>query len=137
MQELVGKLWPGYKVDKVIGEGSFGKVYQIRREEFGYVYINALKIISIPNSSAELYTAINDGMDEASVTTYFRGVMEEVVKEVQLMYQLKGNSNIVNYEDHRIVPHNNGIGWDIYIRMELLTERVFKQTCCSAWYRYL
>ena len=37
------------------------------------------------------------------------------------MSKLKGHSNIVSYEDHKIVPHKDGIGWDILIRMELLT----------------
>ncbi|MCI7098825.1 MAG: hypothetical protein MR966_07980 [Lachnospiraceae bacterium] len=37
------------------------------------------------------------------------------------MERLKGNTNIVSYEDHKIIPHDDGIGWDILIRMELLT----------------
>ena len=37
------------------------------------------------------------------------------------MSKLKGNSNIVSYEDHMVVPHENDPGWDILIRMELLT----------------
>ena len=36
------------------------------------------------------------------------------------MSRLKGHSNIVSYEDHQIIPHEDGIGWDILIRMELL-----------------
>ena len=38
------------------------------------------------------------------------------------MAQFKGNSNIVSYEDHMTVPHDDGKGWDILIRMELLTS---------------
>lgn len=121
MQTIINKLWPEYTVEKELGEGSFGKVYKLCREEGGYKYNYALKIISIPNSKAEVESAINDGMDEASVTAYFRDVKDQVVKEVQLMYQLRGISNIVNYDEHKIIPHDNGIGWDIYIRMELLT----------------
>ena len=37
------------------------------------------------------------------------------------MSKLKGNTNIVSYEDHAVIPHEEGIGWNIYIRMELLT----------------
>jgi len=37
------------------------------------------------------------------------------------MSKLKGNSHIVSYEDHQVIKHENGIGWDILIRMELLT----------------
>jgi serine/threonine protein kinase len=37
------------------------------------------------------------------------------------MDRLKGHTNIVSYEDHTVIPHENKIGWDILIRMELLT----------------
>ena len=38
------------------------------------------------------------------------------------MSELKGHTNIVTYEDHRVIPHEDHIGWDILIRMELLTS---------------
>ena len=37
------------------------------------------------------------------------------------MNTLKGSGNIVSYEDHAVIEHEDGIGWDIIIRMELLT----------------
>ena len=37
------------------------------------------------------------------------------------MSKLKGNTNIVSYEDHAVIPNKDQIGWNIYIRMELLT----------------
>ena len=43
------------------------------------------------------------------------------MNEFILMAKLKGNSNVVSYEDHILKEHEDGIGWDILIRMELLT----------------
>ena len=37
------------------------------------------------------------------------------------MSDLKGHTNIVSYEDHMVIQHEGEIGWDILIRMELLT----------------
>ena len=37
-----------------------------------------------------------------------------------MMARLKGHSGIVHCEDVQTVPHEDGLGWDIYIRMELL-----------------
>ena len=37
-----------WHVDSLIGEGSFGKVYKVRREEFGRVYYSAEKMITTP-----------------------------------------------------------------------------------------
>lgn len=35
-------LWNEWKVDELIGEGSFGKVYKIKRTEFGEDYYAAV-----------------------------------------------------------------------------------------------
>ena len=115
-----GELWNGWTVEKFIGEGSFGKVYQIKKEEFGHTYEAALKIIEIPQNQSEVESIKNEGMDDESVTLYFRSIVEEFVEEFVLMSKLKGNSNIVSYEDHYVVP-KEPFGWKIYIRMELLT----------------
>ena len=110
-----------WSIVRELGEGSFGKVFEIERRDFGYTYKAALKAITIPQSQSEVKSVLADGMDEQSATSYFRGFVEEMVAEFVLMSKLKGHSNIVSYEDHRVVEHTEGIGWDILIRMELLT----------------
>lgn len=110
-----------WKIVREIGSGSFGKVFEIEREDFGYTYKAALKAITIPQDPTEAERLMDDSMDEQNVTKYYRGFVQELVDEFQLMSKLKGESNIVSYEDHIVVPHEDGIGWDILIRMELLT----------------
>ncbi len=110
-----------WKIVREIGSGSYGTVFEIEREDFGYTYKAALKAVTIPQSQSEVDSIMDDGMDPQSVTQYFRSFVEELVEEFRLMSKLKGESNIVNYEDHRVIPHKDGIGWDILIRMELLT----------------
>lgn len=116
------KIWPGWTATRLIGEGSFGKVYEIVRNNFGIEEHSALKIITIPSSQAELQSLKNDGMDEESATEFYRGLVNEFVQEIALMSKLKGNPNIVNYEDYAVIEHNVSVGWDILIRMELLTD---------------
>lgn len=120
MQEELSKVWGGWELKELLGEGSFGKVYRIERKEFGHTYEAALKLITIPKNQSEIKSILNDGMDEHSATMYFRSIVEDIVEEFALMSQLKGNTNIVSYEDHAVIPHEEGIGWNIYIRMELL-----------------
>lgn len=110
-----------WKLVKLLGQGSYGKVYEACREDFGITYKAAIKIISVPSNESEIQNAQAEGMDDASMTDYFRGMVETIVSEFGLMSRLKGTANIVSYEDHAVVPHKNGIGWDIFIRMELLT----------------
>jgi len=106
---------------KMLGEGSYGKVFEIEREDFGTTYKAALKTMTIPQSESEIKSVMADGMDEASVREYYENFVEDIVKEFVLMSKLKGNSNIVSYEDHQAIEHKDQIGWDILIRMELLT----------------
>ena len=115
------KIWRGWKVDKFLGQGSFGKVYKIVREDFGHTYEAAMKVIEIPQNQSEVEMAMNDGMTGESVTEYFKSMVEDIVEEFTVMSKLKGNSNIVSYEDHEVVRKEDGFGWEIYIRMELLT----------------
>ncbi len=114
-------LFGSWRITRQIGEGSFGKVFEIEREDFGVTYRAALKAITVPASESELLEVKADGMDDASVRTYFGSFVEELVREFALMSRLKGNSNVVSYEDHQVIEHPDDIGWDILIRMELLT----------------
>lgn len=115
-------IFGSWKIDHLIGEGSFGKVFEITREDFGVTYKAALKAITIPQGQSEARDLMLDsGMSEKDVSDYYYGYVEELVKEFDLMAKLKGNSNIVSYEDHQVIRHTDGIGWDIFIRMELLT----------------
>lgn len=110
-----------WKITRLIGEGSYGKVFEVEREDFGVTYKAALKAITVPANPGELLSAQASGMDEASVRTYFGSFVQELVKEFAIMSKLKGNSNIVSYENHQVIEHRDQIGWDILIQMELLT----------------
>ena len=68
IQQEINKIWNGWNVVEVLGEGAFGKVYKVVKEEFGHNYEAALKIIKIPANQAEMDSILNDGMDEKSIT---------------------------------------------------------------------
>lgn len=112
-----------YIKDK-IGEGAYGKVFLIERHELGAVYRSAMKVMTIPQDKGEIQSIMSDGMSMQEATEYFRNVVDSIVNEFILMSRLKGNSNIVSYEDHMIIEHEDDIGWDILIRMELLTPLI-------------
>ena len=113
-----------WKLTKLLGEGSFGRVFEAERTDFGETYRSAIKIITIPQNESEIKSARSDGMDDQSVTKYFRSITEEMVSEISLMSKLKGQSNVVSYEDHEVIEHEDDLGWDILIRMELLTPLI-------------
>ena len=119
-------------ITKQLGAGSYGKVFEIQRTDAldGTVYRGALKAITIPSSPEELQSVLDeDGLDRQGASSYFRETVVALNREIALMNKVKGHSNIVSYEDHDVIEHTDGIGWDILIRMELLTpiSQYFKQ----------
>ena len=119
-------------ITKQLGAGSYGKVFEIERTDAldGTVYRGALKAITIPSSPEELQSVLDeDGLDRQGASSYFRETVVALNREIALMNKVKGHSNIVSYEDHDVIEHTDGIGWDILIRMELLTpiSQYFKQ----------
>lgn len=114
----------GWKIADYLGSGQYGKVYEIQRTDFGTVYRAALKIITVPGSEEEIKEIKAAGMNDAEISNYFKSVVEDFVREFALMAKLKGHTNIVGYEDHQVIPADDGIGWTILIRMELLTSLV-------------
>ena len=113
--------WPGWETVRLIGRGSFGAVYEIERDVFGHKEKAALKVITIPQSASDIEELYDSGYDEASVTATFKSHLESIVNEYSLMREMNGAANVVNCDDFRIVPHDDNIGWDIFIKMELLT----------------
>lgn len=115
--------YSGWEIVREIGTGSYGSVYEIKKQNsFGSTENSALKVISIPPKTIDIESYTEEmGLDQKSFTEMVKSQMERITTEFKLMSELKGNSNIVSYEDHHVVQHDDGIGWDIYIRMELLT----------------
>lgn len=115
-------LLPGWETVRCIGSGSSGKVYELRKkDEYGGDFHSALKVISIPSTQKE-YEEMESTMSEFAMRSKLRDKVEEISGEYRLMGVLRGHPNIVNCEDQMIIPHENDLGWDIYIRMELLTS---------------
>lgn len=117
----ISAIWPEWRLEKRIGKGSYGVVYEAARNDNGIESNAAIKIISIPADSSEVETLRADGLDMNGTKTFFKNIVDDFVSEIQLMESLKGIQNIVSVEDYKVVEKSDSVGYDIYIRMELLT----------------
>ena len=114
--------WPEWEIVKYLGGGAYGVVYEIERNISGLQEKAALKIVSRPKDNSEIESYYDNGYDEASIISSYESEIRNYIKEYKLMKELQGQSNIVSCDDFKVVPHENGIGGDIFIRMELLTS---------------
>ena len=119
----IQEIWPGWKIESLIGSGGFGKVYKARKELLGQKETySAIKVIRIPNDPAELSNMKSSRMDEKSIREYYKASVEQLTNEIELMDRMKSASHVVTIEDYKVVEESETIGWSIYIRMELLTN---------------
>lgn len=109
-----------WTVSDVLGSGAYGTVYKIEREEFGQKYYSALKVIQIPPDSGYVSTLKSEGMTDQDISQYVADIAKTFMREIQLLESLKGNSNIVCYEDH-LIEQGDEASYTIMIRMELLS----------------
>ncbi|MBV1709568.1 MAG: serine/threonine-protein kinase, partial [Erysipelothrix sp.] len=114
--------WGEWELVEFIGEGSFGKVYKARKKIFDKYHYSAVKIVSIPQNEQQLRIERASGMSEDSMYNYFQSIVQDWHSEIELLETLKGVTNIVSIEDYQIVSYEGEIRWDIFIRMELLTQ---------------
>ncbi len=120
--EVLKQIWPEWQIEgKPLGRGSYGVVYKAVRRDHGVESYAAIKVISIPSDPSEVDSLRSEGLNMDATRTYLQGIVNDFVSEIQLMESLKGIQNIVSVEDYKVVEKTEEIGWDIYIRMELLT----------------
>ena len=113
--------FPGWEVVRKIGEGSFGGVYEIHRTlPDGRVEKAALKKLTVPKDNSEIRELYSQSFSKENITAHYKDQMRELVNEYTLTQELNGCRNVVFCHDVQCVQHTDGIGWDIYIRMELL-----------------
>ena len=110
--------WPEWHIDREIGEGSHGIVYRASTTDGE---VSAIKVISVPHNQAEISAFMAEGNNELTTRSYFLDIVNDFVNEISFLDNLKNEEHIVHIEDHKVVAHEQEIGWDIYIRMELLT----------------
>ena len=120
VKNLLDKVWSGWEPKRMIGEGSFGTVYEIQKVNGNMVDYAALKIISIPKDGS----ALPMGKDKKTLYTYYESIADEMVQEYEIMSKLKsaGCNNVVACDSYIKVPNSNGLGLKLLIQMELLTD---------------
>ena len=116
--------WVIEKNSKPLGKGSYGTVWKAHRKDAvtGDVFYSAIKHISIPQDEREIAALMEESVlsDKQSAEKYYSTILESLVQEIKTMYSLRGHTNIVSYEDHIIIPKKDMVGYDLFIRMELL-----------------
>ena len=117
-------LFGSWYIKDKIGQGAIGQVYEIERTDLGTTYKAALKAITIPEGPDDIKRVLSSGVAREDLPDYYRNLIRNIASEFQYLAKLKGNSYIVNYEDHQIIENEEELSWDVLIKTELLTPLV-------------
>ena len=115
------EIWPGWQTVRTIGRGSYGAVYEIRRDSFGVSERAAVKCISLPRDPGEIEDMLGSGYDSETVAAHYEQQLRQIAQEYALMAELRDCRYVVRSEDLLQQRQDNGLGWDVKIKMELLT----------------
>ena len=118
-------IFGSWYITKQLGQGSEGKLFEIQKKDaLGHVSFSAMKAITIPGDEEARKAILSRCIRQEDLEAYYQEAVSANVREYRLMYQLKGNSHIVSYEDHQVIRHDDDAGWDILIRIEKLTPLI-------------
>ncbi len=116
----ISSFWPEWIIEEEIGEGAHGTVFRAVSISANEAPC-AIKIIQVPQNHAEVVSFMSEGNNELTTKAYFWDLVNNYIDEIRIMEKLQNVENVVRILDYKVVSREDEIGWDIYIRMELLT----------------
>ena len=118
-----GTVFEHWQIQELLGQGSGGKtaVFRLARTDAARMQ-SALKVVNLIEERGE-YTKKSD-WQQREYDAALQDCKNSASQEVLLMNDFQGNTNIVDYLDHKFINWTDklGFGCDMLIRMELLTD---------------
>ena len=110
--------WSNLEITEQIGSGAYGTVYAAENINTGEAF--AIKVIRIPQDEAEADAVRRTQGDHAG--EYYADMARAFASEFELLKALEENPHVVRILDHVSEPAETGIGWNIFLKMELLED---------------
>lgn len=116
--------------ENLLGVGGYAKVYKAEKKIDGNTIYSAIKIITIPKNANEIISDYQSGKSLNQIQKIINNKKDKYLNEIKMLYDLRGNANIVNIEQYdikettyEITIRNNKhklIGYQLMIQMEYL-----------------
>ena len=91
----ITRLFPKWHIVGVLGDGGYGRLYEIEREQFGKREKAALKVVRIPRDDSVIAEYRAEGYSDDSIRKHFKDELDAFSAEYNNMRKLT-HTNIVN-----------------------------------------
>ncbi|MBQ6889197.1 MAG: protein kinase [Lachnospiraceae bacterium] len=123
------KVFDNWNVEEVIGEGAYSVVFRLEKSAYGIKDTSVLKVIDLYDNfgkrtelSEEHYNEMKERVEQE---------VRKAGREIALMQQLRGSTNIVDYLDFEVYDweeeEDESYGTSLLIRMEKLENLRMEQ----------
>lgn len=113
-------LWGAWRIEQLICESDCGKVYRAVCVQHGMRSYCAIKHIGIPFNENKMSVASGSlSQDVEFVRSDCDRLVREIIYAVEQEKEFKHNSHIATCEDFTVIPRQDSIGFDVFIRTEL------------------
>lgn len=116
---MANQFLKGWKIVNPIGNGELGKVFEIQRTDNPEVKA-AVKIYSVPQSDEEVTKFMNLGYSDEQIAGELENCLDELVKVISRTQSFNDETYFLKCEDYQVVEHEESIGWNVFVRTELL-----------------
>lgn len=116
-------VWPGWKIEAILGKGLGGSVYRAVRSVNGIVMKSAVKIMVRPEDRCNSEHPQPEGIQDFDVD-FYRDKAEDGINEISCLLMMKDCDHVVDIEDFALEKRNDGVEWNVYIRLELLRSLI-------------
>lgn len=103
------KIWPDWTVVDKIGAGSYGHVYKVSRIVADRTYYSAVKVITVPQNEGEVKAVFAEEGSHSATKAHFKELVDDCIREITIMMDLRGASNVVEVEDFKVIEYENEI----------------------------
>ncbi len=109
-------------LDQYVGTSKNSSIYRIYRKVDSRIEYQLMKVIGVPGDKEEIYQVNFDEFDNDSAIAYYKELVTDIYREICIIEKIPDKQYIVAYEDHMIFQRGNAVGYDIFLRMELLKK---------------
>lgn len=106
--DKVSTIWPGWQIDKQIGEDALGKTYKATCLDANGTHYAVIKLIPV--------SVTHDRSEESVLDD-----VTDLANRIEAMQKLSDCESILKVEDYRVLPKDEMGGFDIFVRFETAT----------------